>query len=509
MPRMELTTGKIREVMVSYRQIHLFTLTLLAVLITGCVALGPDYRRPDAAVETGWMDAGDPRLSSESPVDPQWWKTTFREPELDRLVDAALAQNLPLQSAALRVLQAQQQLAIAIGNQYPQQQQATGSASRQKADDTTFNNYSLGFNLAWEVDFWGRFKRRVESSEAELDASVADYDGVRVSLVAQVAQAYISIRTFQERIDVARQNIEYQEESLRVSRAKFAAGEVSQLDADQAEAILNNTRATVSALETSLQQAKNILAILLGRLPNEYNYLLSEKAGVPHPPAEIALGIPQDVIRQRPDIRSAERRLAAQSAEIGFAVTELYPHFIIGGTIGTRADSTGDLFESANEVWSLSGLFEWNIFNYGRLRSNVRLQDAIFQQLLVDYRDAVLQAQGDVENAIVAYLKSHEQLKSYRMAAKASQRAVNVATIQYQEGAIGFNTLLSTLVSNVQQEDLFSRAQGNVAANLVLVYRSLGGGWKMRANNDPVDFIPSRTKDQMRQRTKAWEGVLH
>jgi len=482
---------------------------LLAVLITGCTTLGPDYSRPEAAVESDWLEAGEPRITSEQPVDPRWWETAFNEPELDQLVETALQQNLSLRSAGLRVLQSQQQLAIAIGNQFPQQQQASGSVSKQKSNDITFNNYSLGLNLGWEIDFWGRFRLQVESASAELDASVANYDGVLVSLVSQVAQNYILIRTFRDRLEVARKNVKIQAESLRITRAKFDAGQVSELDADQAESLLNNTKASVSSLEISLQQLKNSLAILLGKPPQEYNYLLGEQGGIPSPPAEIALGMPQDIIRQRPDIRGAERQLAAQGAQIGFAVTELYPHFSIGGAIGTTTENRGDLFKGKSEKWNLSGMFEWNIFNYGRLRSNVRLQDALFQQLLVDYLNTVLQAQGDVENAIVAYLKSHEQLASYKLAAEASQRAVNVATIQYQEGAVGFNTLVTTLNANVQQQDLLSSTQGSVATNLVQVYRALGGGWQIRDNRDPVELLPEDMKDEMRQRTRAWKGVLN
>jgi len=481
---------------------------LLALLLSGCIALGPDYMRPEAAVESNWLEIDDPLITSESPADPKWWETAFQDPDLDQLVETALQQNLTLRSAGLRVLQSQQQLAIAVGNQFPQQQQVSGSASREKSNGTTFEDYSLGFNVSWEVDFWGRFRRQVESASAELDASVANYDGVLVSLVSQVAQTYILIRTFQDRLKVTRENIKIQAESLRISRAKFDAGQVSELDADQAESLLNNTKASVSSLEISLQQLKNSLAILLGKPPQDFNYLLDEKRGIPSVPADIALGMPQDLIRRRPDISAAERQLAAQSAEIGFAVTELYPHFSIGGSVGTNAMNTGDLFENESETWSLFGLFEWNIFNYGRLRSNVRLQDALFQQLLVDYRNTVLLAQGDVENAIVAYLKSHEQLLSYKLAADASQRAVDVATIQYQEGAVGFNTLVTTLSANVQQQDLLSSTQGSVATNLVQVYKALGGGWEIRDNRDPVDLLPAAMKEEMRERTRAWKGVL-
>ena len=483
-------------------------ISLVVLLLSGCINLGPDYQRPEAEVEHDWIETEDSRVSSEPSTDPKWWKSAFQDPELDKLVEAALQQNLTLRSAGLRVLQSQQQLAIAVGNQYPQQQQATGSASRQKDSDVIFNNYNLGLNLGWEVDFWGRFSRQVESASAELDASVANYDGALVSMVSQAANNYVLIRTYQERIEVARDNIKLQAESLRIAQAKFDAGDVSELDVDQAESLLNNTKATLSSLEVSLQQFKNALAVLLGNPPQEFNGLLTKKASIPAAQADVALGMPQDLIRRRPDVRVAERQLAAQSAQIGFAVTELYPHLTIGGGIGTSAMETGDLFESNSETWNLFGMFEWNIFNYGRLQSNVRLQDARFQQLLVDYRNTVLQAQGETENAIVAYLKSHEQFQSYSLAAAASQRAVDVATIQYQEGAIDFNTLISTLNANQQQQDLMTATQGSVATSLVQVYKALGGGWEIRDNLDPVDLLPAAMKDEMRERTDAWDGVL-
>ena len=258
--------------------------TLSALIASGCAMLGPDFQEPSAPVESEWLETDDPLVNSESPTDPKWWQTAFQDPGLDELVEVALQENLTLRSAALRVLQSQQQLAIAIGNQYPQQQQATGLAAREKSNAVIFNDYSLGFNLTWEVDFWGRYRRQVESASAELDASVADYDGALVSLLSQVAQNYILIRTFQARLDVTRANIKSQQESLRISRAKFEAGAVSELDADQAESLLNNTIASVPALETSLQQVKNSLAILLGKPPHDMNYLLGEKGDIPSTP---------------------------------------------------------------------------------------------------------------------------------------------------------------------------------------------------------------------------------
>ncbi|RLA39124.1 MAG: transporter [Gammaproteobacteria bacterium] len=481
---------------------------LSALITSGCTMLGPDYQQPAAPVEDNWLEIDDPLVSSDPPIDPRWWQTAFHDPVLDQLIETALQENLTLRSAGLRVLQSQQQLAIAIGNQYPQQQQIGGSATREKANQNIFNEYNVGFNLSWEADFWGRFRLQVESASAELNASVADYDGAVVSLLSQVAQNYILIRTFQARLEVTLESIKSQRESLRISTAKFNAGEVSELDKDQAESLLNNTIAGVPALETSLQQLKNALAILLGKPPQNMNYLLGEQGKIPDVPATIAMGMPQNLIRQRPDIRAAERQLAAQSAQIGFAVTALYPHFSIGGSIGSSAMHSNDMFESDSEIWNLFGAFQWNILNYGRLRSNVRLQDALFQQLLVDYQNTVLRAQGDVENSIVAYLKSYQQLASYELAAAASKRSVAVSTAQYQNGLIDFNTVISTLNADAQQQDLLTATQGNVATNLVQVYRSLGGGWRIRNNQNPVDLLPAATKEEMRERTGAWKGVL-
>jgi NodT family efflux transporter outer membrane factor (OMF) lipoprotein len=486
----------------------MFQLVLMCSLLAGCVVLGPDYQEPASSHAGDWLSTTDPRVAGEAPVGPKWWEVVFQDPELNRLIEIAMEQNLTLRSAGLRVLQSQQQLSIAVGNQYPQQQQISGAAARQKANQEIVNNYNVGFNLSWELDFWGRFRRQVESASAELDASVADYDGVMVSLVAQVAQSYILIKTFRQRVNLAQVNVALQEESLRVAQAKLDVGDVSELDVDQAETLLYNTRGTVASLEISLQQLKNTLANLLGRPPHNLNYLIDEGGEIPSAAPEFAVGMPQDVIRRRPDLRAAERRLAAQSERIGVAQSELYPSFTIGGSIGSGASESGDLFQSESEVWNVFGGFEWNIFNYGRLKSNVRLQDARFQQQLVEYHDSVIRAQGEVENAIVAFLKSHEQLAAYRVAADSSTSAVTISNSQYENGLIDYNRVLTTLSTNVQQQDQLATTQGSVATNMVAVYRSLGGGWEIRAGRDPVELLPSSTREQMRDRTSAWGDTL-
>jgi NodT family efflux transporter outer membrane factor (OMF) lipoprotein len=494
-----------------------------SLLFSGCMMVGPKYEAPTADVEDEWSNLEDPQLSAEPMLDPNWWSSAFNDPVLDQLIEDALSQNLSLRSAGLRVLQAQQNYRIVVGNRYPQQQVIGGSIDRQRTstngtdprplDDLT-TSYGLGFNMSWEADFWGKFRRMVQQAGAELDASVAGYDDAMVALIAEVAQNYLMIRTFQQRLVISNQNIDLQSQSVDISRAKFEAGEVSELDLDQAETLVNNTRASIAALELSLQQMKNSVAILLGKPPGGLGTLLDEVGPIPSTPSEIAVGMPQNLIRRRPDIRIAERQLAAQGEEVGIAVAELYPSFSIGGTIGASTNTSGgsglgNLFDSNSLVTSLLGSFKWNFFNYGRLKGNVRLQDAVFQQLLVDYRETVLQAQGEVENSIVAYLQSHQQAASYTLASNFAQRAVDISTARYEDGLVNFNTVITTLESLASQQDLLASAQGSVVTNLVQVYKSLAGGWEVRAGQDPVDLLPEATKDEMRARVpRYWKKVL-
>jgi len=480
------------------------------LLSAGCMMVGPNYETPEPPLETRWIEYEDPGLDSESPLAPRWWQSTLKDPVLDRLVEIALEDNLTLRSAGLRILQARQQLAIAVGNQYPQQQDLTGSAGVERANRRTDDVYDFGFNISWEADVWGRFRRQIETASALVDASLASYDGVMVSLIAQVAQTYLSIRTTQQRLDVARYNVRLQAESLRITEAKFDAGATSALDVEQAQTLLYNTRASLYTFEITLQQLQNGLAVLLGRPPQDLRDLLGEPRPVPAVDPKLAVGMPQELIRRRPDIRIAERRLAAQSAQIGFAITDLYPQFTVGGSIGTSVttlgdEDAGDLFTDDTFRYNLNGGFRWNIFNYGRLRSNVRLQDAGFQQLLEDYRQTVLQVQAEVENAIVAFLESFRQLNERQAAADAAQRAVDISTLQYEDGLVNFNTVINTLQSLAAQQDQLATAQGSVASNLVEVYRALGGGWEIRSSTDPIDLLPEETREEMEDRTGYWD----
>ena len=357
---------------------------------------------------------------------------------------------------------------------------------------------------------WGRIRRQVESASAAYDATLSSYDGVTVTLIGEVAETYLLIRTTEQRLSVARQNLAYQTESVRISQAKLEAGEISSLDVEQGQTLLHNTRASIALLDQSLKQLKVSLAVLLGQPPQD----MTERLGAPKPiPAVsplVAVGMPQDLIRRRPDIRVAERRAAAQCAQIGVAVSDLYPRFGLTGSIGpvmsTAADQHfSDLFSVTSIAWSVGGLVKWNVFNWGRIKNNVRLQDATFQQLIEDYRQVVLQAQGEVELSLIAYFQSHLQLEALQQAADAAQRAANVSIgavpgrggglqhrRQHAEGA--------RRAAGSARLRFRARWRSNLVGVVPLARGRLGGS----PGREPGDVVPEATKEELKARGKYW-----
>jgi NodT family efflux transporter outer membrane factor (OMF) lipoprotein len=499
-----------------------FLALFLLFSVTGCTTLGPDFKTPEAPVAEEWTDV-DPSLLSNQPADhPEWWMV-FNDPVLNQLIQTAQSQNLTLRSAGLRVLQAQAQLGIATGSKYPQVQQLSGSANEVKISDNGADNtpllkdnfglYNLGFGLSWEVDFWGRFRRLIESSAAQLQAEVANYDAVMVSLTAEVARSYILMRALEMRIDLAEKNVLAQDRALQIASVKFRNGAVTELDVQQARTILNSTKSQIPALQTRLADTRNALGVLLGMLPQELADLLAESAPVPTPPAQVAVGMPQDLIRRRPDIRRAEWVLAAQSAQIGVAITELYPHFSLGGSIGLATTTIGgkgiaDLFDSGSVNGLLYGGFTWNVLNYGRLKNNIRFQDARFQELLVDYQNLVLTAQAEVDSAIVAYLRAHTEARYLVESVNAAERSVELSMIQYREGSTDFNHVLTTLTQQMEQQDALTETNGRIATNLVTMYKVLGGGWQVDDERAVDDYASRKDQQEMLERTRYWRGVL-
>ena len=410
--------------------------------------VGPNYCRPPAPVADEWIEAKDPNVQRRHVDD--WWNV-FQDPTLNSLIDTAYSQNLNLRTLGTRVLQARAQQAIAAGNILPQTQEAQGGYSRVAESHTTFNNpsalaglvpagtlapplvgnfysdWSAGFNLSWELDFWGRLRRAIESANANLDASVENYDAALVTLLADVATDYVNFRVAQQRIKIARDNVRIQAGVLGLAEDRFRVGTATRLDVEQARTILEQTRSTIPAFQIVQGQANDALCVLLGVPPHDLEPELGEGPALgsdpmPNTPAWVAVGIPADLLRRRPDVRSAERQVAAQSAQIGVAEAELYPTIFINGTIGLEAADLSKLFESKSFVGTITPNFRWNILNYGRIANNVHLQQARMQELIAAYQNEVLTAAQQVQTSLRGFLRSREQAEALSKSVTAGSR---------------------------------------------------------------------------------------
>ncbi len=503
--------------------LSLASLISLTLMISGCAMVGPDYVKPTAAQPEKWLEADNPQIKSEMADFTRWW-TGFNDPILNRLVESAYQQNLPLQISGLRILEARAQLGIAIGFQYPQSQEAFGQGSvtqlsnyqaNARFTDKYYFDYQVGIDAAWELDFWGKFRRAVQSGMANLEASIADYDDILVALTAEVARTYIIIRTFEERLAVAHENKRIQKRSLEIAEVRFKAGAVTELDVAQARALLRSTEATIPTLESDVRQAKNALAILLGKLPGEIDDMLGPTGRIPEVPAEVAVGIPAELLRRRPDIRFAERALAAQSALIGFAKADLFPHFSLFGTIGMRAASKvnsetsnnsgfNKLFNGDSLTYFAGPSINWDLFNYGRITNRVRVEDARFQELVVNYQNVVLEAAREVEDAMIGFLRRQDAVAFLADGVNASKRSVDLSLIQYREGLVDYQRVLDTQRFLTEQQDTLVATAGSVVSSLIAMYKALGGGWEIREGKD---FVPDKVKAEMDKRTD-WGNLL-
>jgi NodT family efflux transporter outer membrane factor (OMF) lipoprotein len=470
--------------------------------------VGPNYKRPPAPVAPDWIDAADPRVRKQSDDLSKWW-TVFNDPVLDQLICYAYRQNLPLREAGFRVLQARAQLGIAVGNIFPQTQQGIGSYTRSGDSRETsgasffstprfYSTWNFGFNLAWEIDFWGKFRRAVESANDSLDASVEDYDTILVTLLSDVATNYVQMRTTEQRIKYAKDNVALQLKSVKIIEGRKDVGVAKQLDVDQARSVLAQTEAGIPQLEISLRQTTNQLCILLGLPPEELRAKLGP-GPIPTAPTAVAVGIPADLLRRRPDVREAERLAAAQSAQIGVAEADFYPAFSILGNIGYTAAEFKDVFRSKAFNGNIGPSFQWNLLNYGRILNNVRLQDAKFQELVAVYQNTVLTAGQEAENGLVTFLKAQEFAKLQGECVDYADKAVKVVLGQYELGTVDITQLILIEQNLVVQQDTLAQAQGEIPTGLISVYKALGGGWQIRTNGCEIDGLqlemPSRTPE--------------
>jgi NodT family efflux transporter outer membrane factor (OMF) lipoprotein len=488
----------------------------LLLPLAACL-VGPDFTEPPAPLAAKFLKAGGPALADAQDY-RDWWKS-FNDPVLNRLIELAYAQNLTLLSAGTRVIEARAALGIAVGEFYPQSQQAVGGVSytgQSRTDPFSsplapryFWQDDLAAKIAWELDFWGKFRRGVESADAAYLASIATYDDVLVTLLGDVTTVYIGIRTTQQQIEIARENLVKQRKALAIAQARFTGGASSKLSVYQAQNVLGQTESAIPQLQIQLDQGLNALRLLLGMPPQSLDALLSGSTGIPVPPKNVAVGIPADLIRRRPDIRAAELAAAAQSAQIGIAEADLYPAFSLTGSFGAAASTVpratlGDVFTAKGITFGFGPSFSWNVFNYGQITNNVRVQDAKLQGLLVDYQNTVLKAQKEVEDGLATFIDSQNQVADLRKSVAAANSALGIALIEYNLGTRDFTTVLTAEQNLYTAQNSLAVASGNVSAGLTAVFRALGGGWQLRQGSE---FVPAATRDEMRNRTD-WGNVL-
>lgn len=479
-------------------------ISLLLLVLCGC-AVGPNFTKPETKAAQSWQGGGDPRIAMEAAADSRWWKV-FEDSTLDRLVDLAYQQNLPLQMTGLRIVEARAQLGVVTGQQFPQIQVAAGNATvaglsgnvpNVTGIERSYLTYQLGFDALWELDFWGKYRRGVEVEAAHLQATLADYHNALVSLSSEVARTYVTIRTFEVLIEMALENARIQDEALHIAQSRFRNGATSELDVTQATTLLESTRASVPQLQTGLQQARNALSTLLGQPVGTVEALLAGPKKIPGAPLKVAVGVPVEMLRRRPDIRSAELYAASQSARIGVATAELYPSFSLFGTIGLQASPTGtsaNLFSADSLFYSVGPRITWPFLNYGRLTNAVRVEEARFEQLLVQYRHTVLRAVQEVEDGMIGFLKAQEALAFQQGAVKSAQRSVQIAVVQYREGATDYQRVLDAQRSLLQQQNNLAQTSSSVATSLIALYKALGGGWEVQPSGPEATQAPAPGK---------------
>ncbi len=492
------------------------------LLLSAC-AVGPTFERPATPLNPEWSATTEklPAVTNAAPAQA-WWKE-FNDPALDNLIELAYHQNLPLQLAGLRIMEGRAQLGIAVGRQYPQIQAVSASATAVGLTDRAANTLKVSpnfwdnqvnFDAAWEADFWHKFRYDVQASTADHLASVADYDNAIVSLTAEVARTYSVIRTFEVLVEQTRRNAAIQEDGLRIADSRFRNGATSELDVTQATTLLETTRASIPRLQMSLQQSENALSTLLGQPTGSIQTLVQGSSGIPTAAADVAVSMPAELLRRRPDVRGAELLAMAQCARIGVAKADLYPRFVLFGSIGTQGLSGATpqagqadfakIFSPGSFFYQFGPRLLWPILDYGRTKNNIRVQDARFQQTLVSYHNTVLKAAQEVEDALVGYLKSREALVSAQKAVDAALRSVDLSSVQYREGAVDYQRVLDAQRVLLQVENDLVQTKSSIATNRIALYKALGGGWELRAGQ-PV--VPETMQTQMKDRTN-WGDML-
>ena len=467
---------------------------VLCFFAAGC-SVGPDYRRPETAAPAVWQEAQQTGIDTQAAELAEWWKE-FRDPVLDGLAERAVKNNLDLRIAEARVREERASLAATSAGLWPTLD-VSGSYSRNRASQNAVgsptqgaiaapiggrqleqNFFKTGFDSSWEIDVFGGTRRQIEAAEAILQASVEERRGVLVTLLGDVARNYIDLRGLQRRLAVAQENLRAQQDTLGLTKVRFDAGLASDFEVAQSEGQVNTTAAQIPALQSALKQAAYRVDVLLGTQPGTSWDELAKVAPIPALPPQAHVGLPADLLRRRPDIRSAERQLAAATAQVGAATADLYPRFSLLGNIGLQSVSASDWFSAQSRFWSIGPTISWPVFDAGRIRATIEIRNAQQEQALRQYEKSVLTAFEDVENALVNYGNEQTRYRSLLEAAAANRRALQMANDLYIQGLVPFLNVLDAQRTLYATESDLAQSEANMASNLVALYKALGGGWE-------------------------------
>ena len=459
-------------------------LALLFVALAGC-AVGPNYHEPKTAMPANWTEAQQGGITNGPLTVVQWW-TLFNDPILNALATSAVQSNLDLRVAAARVREARALRGLAMADFFPTgNAHASYTKTRLSKNAQVFNVpqlttelFDAGFDATWELDIFGGKRRAFEAASADAEAAEAARRDVLISLLAEVARNYIEVRGLQHRLIIARDNIRAQQDAVSITRDRFGAGLTSELDVTLARTLLATTQAQMPTLETALQQSIHRLGVLLGQPPGALQAELSTAAPVPATPPEVPVGLPSELLRRRPDVRRAERSLAAVTARLGQATAEFFPKFTLVGTAGLSSLHASDWFTAGSRFWTAGPGVTWRILDVGQISSGVRAADARQQQVLAQYEQTVLTSLEDVENALVAYAKEQDRRRSLAEGVEASRRAVELANQLYIQGLTDFLKVLTAEQALYATQDQLVQSEQTVSQNLVALYKALGGGWE-------------------------------
>ena len=454
------------------------------IAASGC-AVGPDFRPPPPQVPSKWvgptsMPASQPATGPAVEL-ARWW-AAFGDPNLTSLVQRAMQSNLDLLQAQARLRQARATRGVAFASLGPVLD-ALGSYRRSspaagKGLRTINDQFQYGLDAVWELDIFGGSRRGLEAAQADLQAAQEDLRSVLVSLAAEVALNYIEVCGFQQRIEIARNNLKAQQHTAELTRQRFRGGFVSALDVANADALVATTASQIPLLESAARQAIYSLSVLLGHEPAALVDELSKLSRIPVAPPAVPVGLPSDLLRRRPDIRRSEALIHGATARIGVATADLFPRFTLTGSTGFQSDLLKSSLDWRNRFWSFGPAVDWRIFDTGRILSNIEVQKALQEQAVLSYRQTVLTALQEVENTLIASAKEEEHRRAVMEAVTANRKAVSLATDLYAQGQTDFLNVLQAQRALLAGEDELIQSNQAVSTNLVALYKALGGGWQ-------------------------------